>query len=96
MYLRASAADIPCCLGCNRQETGSDGSLRYDRAVKLPLYAQAGIGEVWIVDLHRLVVDAHRTPAGDGYATVETHGPEGTVTLGLAPEIAVALRRVFA
>jgi Uma2 family endonuclease len=74
----------------------ADSSLRYDRAVKLPLYARAGIGEVWIVDLRRRVVDVHRTPAGDGYATVATHGPEDTVTLALAPEIAVALRRVFA
>ena len=74
----------------------ADSSLRYDRTVKLPLYARAGIGEVWIVDLRRLVVDVHRTPAGDGYATVGTHGPEDTVTLALAPGIAVALRRVFA
>lgn len=74
----------------------TDSSLRYDRAVKLPLYARAGIGEVWIVDLHRLAVDVHRMPAGDGYATVETHGPDDTVTLALAPEIAVNLRRVFA
>ena len=44
----------------------------------------------------RRVVDVHRTPAGDRYATVETHGPDDTVTLSLAPEITVALRRVFA
>jgi Uma2 family endonuclease len=74
----------------------ADSSLRYDRAVKLPLYARAGIGEVWFVDLRRLVVDVHRTPAADGYATMQTHGPEDTVTQALAPEIAVALRRVFA
>jgi Uma2 family endonuclease len=64
--------------------------------VKLPLYARAGIGEVWIVDLRRRVVDVHRTPAADGYATVETRRPEDTGTPGLTPEIAVALRRVFA
>lgn len=46
----------------------ADSTPRYDRAVKLPLYARAGIGEVWIVDLRRRVVDVHRTPAGDGYA----------------------------
>ena len=74
----------------------ADSSLRYDRRVKLPLYARAGIGEVWIVDLRRRVVDVHRTPAGDGYATIETHGPEDIVTLALAPGIAVGLRRVFA
>ena len=64
--------------------------------MKLPLYTRAGIGEVWIVDVHRRVVDVHRTPVGNGYATVETHGPEATVTLGLTREIAVGLRRVFA
>ena len=74
----------------------SDSSLRYDRAVKLPLYARAGIPEVWIVDLRRRVVDVHRTPAGDGYATAGTNGADDTVTLALAPDIAVDLRRVFA
>ena len=74
----------------------ADSSLRYDRAVKLPLYARAGIGEVWIVDLRRRVVDVHRTPDGDKYATVETHGPDDTITLALRPEISVALRGVFA
>ena len=74
----------------------ADSTLRYDRTVKLPLYARAGIAEVWIVDLHRRVVDVHRAPVGDGYTTVETFGPEDTVTLALAPEIAVKLRDVFA
>jgi Uma2 family endonuclease len=74
----------------------ADTTLRYDRAVKLPLYARAGIAEVWIVDLHRRAVDVHRTPVGDAYKTVETHGPGDTVTLALAPEIAVALDPVFA
>ena len=74
----------------------SDSTLRYERAVKLPLYARAGIGEVWIVDLRRRVVDVHQTPAGDGYAAMATHGVEDTVTLALAPGIAEELRRVFA
>ncbi len=74
----------------------ADTSLRYDRAVKLPLYARAGIGEVWIIDLRRRVVDVHRAPEGDGYATVATYGLDDTVALALAPEIAVALHRIFA
>ena len=74
----------------------ADNSLRYDRTVKLPLYARAGIGEVWIVDLRRRVVETHREPGPDGYAVMATHGPEDTVTPALAPGIAVALRQVFA
>ena len=73
----------------------ADSSLRYDRRVKLPLYARAGIGEVWIVDLRWRMVDVHRVPAGEGYATIEAHGPEETVTLALAPGITVELRRVL-
>ena len=73
----------------------ADSSLRYDRTVKLPLYARAGIPEVWIIDLKRRVLEAHRQPGPDGYAAMQTHGPGDTVTPALAPEIAVALRRVF-
>jgi Uma2 family endonuclease len=29
----------------------SDSSLRYDRDVKIPLYARYGVSEVWIMDL---------------------------------------------
>lgn len=74
----------------------ADSTLRYDLGVKLPLYARAGIAEVWIVDLHRRVVDVHRAPAEDGYATVETFAAGDTVVLMLAPEITVELRQVFA
>ena len=73
----------------------ADSSLRYDRTVKLPLYARTGIPEVWIIDLRRRVLEAHREPGPDGYAMTETHGPEDTVTLAQVPEIAVALRRVL-
>ena len=31
----------------------ADSSLQYDQAVKLPLYARAGVREVWLVDLVR-------------------------------------------
>ena len=40
----------------------ADSSLEYDRTVKLPLYAQAGIPEVWIVNLAENVIEAHTQP----------------------------------
>ncbi len=45
----------------------SDTTLRYDRGVKLPLYARAGILEVWIVDLAGEVIERHTDPSGDTY-----------------------------
>lgn len=40
----------------------ADASLRYDREVKLPLYARFGIPEVWIVDLQSSRVEIFRGP----------------------------------
>jgi Uma2 family endonuclease len=45
----------------------SDSTLHFDRGTKLPLYAAAGIPEVWIVDLERRRVLVHRQPDGDLY-----------------------------
>lgn len=54
----------------------ADSSLDYDRQIKLPLYAQAGIPEVWLVNLSANVVEVYRDPTLDGYRTVEVrrHG----------------------
>ena len=45
----------------------SDATLSYDRKVKLPLYARAGIPEVWIVNLENEAVERHTEPTEDGY-----------------------------
>lgn len=73
----------------------ADSSLGFDRNVKLPLYARAGIAELWIVDLKRRLLDAYRTPAGDGYRETTTHQPGDQLALVLAPDIVVKLDLVF-
>ena len=73
----------------------ADSSLRFDKTVKLPLYARAGIAELWIVDLKRRVLDAHRVPAGDGYREKTKHRTGEELALALAPEIIVRLDLVF-
>lgn len=45
----------------------ADTSLRYDRTVKLHLYAAGGIREVWIVDLGGGVIEVYREPEGERY-----------------------------
>src|SRR5712692_3167368 len=45
----------------------ADTSEHYDRHVKVPLYAQHGIPEVWLVDLTAGSVTAYRQPGAEGY-----------------------------
>lgn len=54
----------------------SDSSAAYDRGEKLPRYAQAGIPEVWIVDVAAQQVEQYTQPAHGQYRTKQTfeHG----------------------
>lgn len=45
----------------------ADTSLQRDRESKMPLCAQAGIQEAWLVHLDEGIVELHRRPAADGY-----------------------------
>jgi Uma2 family endonuclease len=45
-------------------------SLPFDRRKKAPLYARAGIPELWILDLEHSVLEVHREPRGRVYGSV--------------------------
>ena len=47
----------------------ADASLRYDRDIKVGLYARAGIPETWLVDLQNERVDVFTQPTPQGYRT---------------------------
>ena len=48
----------------------SDSTLDYDRDIKMPLYAKAGIPEVWLLDLVNRRLAIYRRPSPDGYREV--------------------------
>ncbi len=47
----------------------SDSTLNFDRRVKLPVYAEAGVPEYWIVNLVYDRTDVFRNPHGNDYRT---------------------------
>lgn len=73
----------------------ADTTLVYDRTVKLPLYAAAGIPEVWIVNLPERQIEVYREPGPGGYKAMrrilsgETAAPEAF------PDVAVAVDLLF-
>jgi len=75
-YVRkpASAADVLWIVEV------ADVSYRYDRYVKLPLYACAAIPEIWIIDLTHEVVEVHRHPSSRGFGSTQTIDRAGTLT----------------
>lgn len=73
-----------------------DTTVRYDREVKLPLYARHGVAEVWLIDLEARTVEICRMPqpeAGD-YAERETF-PGGALAPRALPDCRVVVEELF-
>jgi Uma2 family endonuclease len=73
----------------------ADSSLDLDRQVKVPLYAEAGIAEVWLVDLVNAAVEVYREPDARGYRSVLRH--ERGTSLGLAtfPDVVLTVDEIL-
>lgn len=63
----------------------ADSSLAYDRLRKIPLYAAAGVPEVWLVDLTNDRVEVHREPGPQGYGSVRTFARGERLAVPFAP-----------
>jgi Uma2 family endonuclease len=74
----------------------ADTTLRYDRTVKLRLYANAGIPEYWIVDATAETVEIHRAPSVGRYATVRQPARGETIAPLALPDATIPIDLIFA
>jgi Uma2 family endonuclease len=66
----------------------SDSSARYDKSVKIPLYARFGIREAWIVNLPDRLVEVYTQPRDGAYRSSTTIRPGETVQSARLTEVA--------
>lgn len=69
----------------------SDSTIRYDRTVKIPLYAEDNIAEAWIVDVNAELVEVYRQPSATGYRSLQTFTRGQTIELLAFPEVPIAI-----
>jgi Uma2 family endonuclease len=65
----------------------ADSSLAYDRDIKIPLYAESGILEAWLVDFVSDSIFAYRQPSPTGYQEVRQHRRGEEITPETFPEV---------
>jgi Uma2 family endonuclease len=65
----------------------ADSSLRFDRLVKLPIYAKAGIVEVWIVDVVGKTVQTYSDPTESGYSLVRIARGDDALSPSAFPDV---------
>ncbi len=73
----------------------SDTTLAYDRNIKLPRYARAGIPEVWIVDLQNQTIEVHASPEGERYARVRRYGREDELRSETVPDLILPVGEIL-
>lgn len=59
----------------------ADTTKAYDQEIKIPLYAQAGIPEAWLIDLNSSELAVYTNPSADGYKKIELFNPNDKVRL---------------
>ncbi|MBC6477910.1 MAG: Uma2 family endonuclease [Hormoscilla sp. GM7CHS1pb] len=65
----------------------ADSTVNYDREVKVPLYAEDNIREVWLVNINDGCLEVYREPAENGYQNVRQFQEEETVTIQAFPDV---------
>lgn len=73
----------------------AESSVRLDRDEKVPLYARAGVPEVWLVDLGEAVVVVYRQPQDEGYAVVQRLGQGEVLSPAAYPRVRLAVAEVL-
>jgi len=68
-----------------------DTSADYDRRRKAPLYARAGVAEVWLVDIPGSLIEVHREPETTGYRDVRTLRGDDAVMPRAFPDLVLRL-----
>lgn len=73
----------------------SDSTLKDDRDVKVPLYAESGIPECWLVDIAGRAVEVYRQPQGGRYTEVRRIGANGNLDIEALPGVSLAASALF-
>ncbi|MBD2092133.1 Uma2 family endonuclease [Microcoleus sp. FACHB-1515] len=73
----------------------ADSTLRLDRTVKIPLYAEDGIAEVWLIDLKANCIEVYRQPTAKGYQQVERFTGQQSFSIQAFADVEIAVSEVL-
>jgi hypothetical protein len=72
-----------------------DSSVAYDHRIKLPLYARAGVREVWLVNVNTRRIEGYRRPSPAGYAESRVVEGDDQLSIQAFPEITFTVRELL-
>lgn len=73
----------------------ADTTIEFDREVKIPLYAESGISEVWVVDINDQCLEVYRQPLSNGYQIIEKYYRGQSLTIQAFSEVIFTVDEVL-
>lgn len=73
----------------------SDESIEFDKNMKLPLYAKAGIKEAWLINLPQNLVELHTNLSDDVYQTLKLFKLGETIKSEFIPDLEIEVDKVL-
>ncbi len=73
----------------------ADTTLEGDRTIKIPLYAEHNITEVWLVNLPENCLEVYRQPTETGYQIISQFYPGDTLSLQTFPDITLNVNQIL-
>jgi Uma2 family endonuclease len=73
----------------------ADSTIEYDREEKIPLYAQANIIEVWLVDINEEIVEVYQQPTAAGYQLMQKFASGQTLSIKAFPDVNITVNEIL-
>jgi Uma2 family endonuclease len=73
----------------------SDSTVEYDRNRKLPLYAEAEIPEVWLVNVQNETVEIHTRPRGGIFSLIRVLRSGDTIQSEIVPSLEIEVDKIL-
>ncbi|QYX29811.1 Uma2 family endonuclease [Sphaerospermopsis torques-reginae] len=73
----------------------ADTTVKYDRQVKIPLYAEANIPEVWLIDVNQEIIEVYRHPHQGIYQYIQTLEKNQSLSILAFPGVSINVSEIF-
>ena len=73
----------------------ADTTVESDRNVKIPLYAECGIAEVWLVDISAQCIEVYRQPSAEGYLEIQRFYRGQMLSILAFPDVEITVDEVL-
>ncbi len=73
----------------------ADTSARYDREIKLPLFARYDVPVVWLIDLDAETVEVYEQPVDGEYTVIRKPPRHANLSLDALPDLQIDVAKLF-